>query len=243
MRAFAEFAKGAHALVRGARAIAADRRLWPYAAGPIVVAAFAFALGVAGGVAVVGWLAERLFHGWTGALWGTLRWVALALAYVSAFLASIVAAKVVILPIVAGPFNALLSERLEALRRGSPPSRKPYRDALRDLLPGMWHGALTTAYGLAVLIGCLPLLLVPALGALLYLVPSAYVEALGALDATFARKGMTLGEKHAWLLDRLATVLGFGAAIVLGNLVPPAALLVVPAAAAGGTLLVIGEPS
>lgn len=235
------FAAGARAVFRGAATIASNRVLWPYAIAPLVLASFAFALGLFGGIELATALAERWFHGWTGWFWGSLRGVAVAFACLAALLVSMVAARLVILPIAAAPFNSLLSARVEELMTGRPLPDVPFRDAVRQLLPAALRGVATTLYGLAVLIVCLPLLLVPAIGFILYLLPSAHVEALSALDATFGRKSMSLAAKRTWLAQRRPLAMGFGAAILLGNLVPLGTLLVVPAAAAGGALLVTGE--
>lgn len=236
------FGAGARALFRGASLIAGNPKLWPYALAPIVIASFALALGFAGGVWAVGALAERWFQHWTGPLWGSLRVGAQALGYLSAILGAVIVSKALILPIVAGPFMEMLSERIEALVTGAAPSSRTFREELGDALPAAWRGVSTLLYRLGILLLFAPLLLIPGIGVILYLVPSAYVEALNGLDVTFGRKRMDLAAKRAWLRARRGSAIGFGAAILLGNFVPiVGALAVVPAAAAGGTLLFVGE--
>jgi CysZ protein len=229
-------ATGTRKFFEGAATLAATPRLWPYAAAPIAIAALAFGLGIFGGVELAGWAARRWLGGWTGVL-AVFRYLALALGYLAAVAFSLVAAKTLILPVAASPFNAMISERTEALATGEKPRGKPPGAALRSAL----HAVATSLYGLAILVAFLPLLLLPGVGAALYFAPAAYVEALSALDATFARKGLTLGEKRAWLRAHFAEALGFGLSIVLVNLVPLAGLAAVPAAAAGGALLFLGK--
>jgi CysZ protein len=243
-RALAEggsFLGGMGALLRGIGMIAAHPRLWPYAAAPLVIAAFAFAVGFAGGVYLIERLAAGWFEGWTGALWGSIAWVLTLIVEIIVLIIAIVAAKTVILPIAAGPFNEMLSEQVEYVLTGESPPSVPFREALRDALPAAWRGVTTALFGVAVLVLFLPVLLIPVFGVAIYLLPTAYVESLSALDITFSRKRMPLDEKRAWMAARRSSAIGLGAAILLGNLIPLGALVVVPSAAVAGTLLVVGE--
>jgi len=231
---------GAVALPRGLGTIVANPRLWPFAAAPIVIAAFAFGLGVALGAWLVHGWAAGWFTSWNGWFWGSIASVAELLLHLVVFVVAIVASKTVVLPIVAGPFNEMLSEQTEYILTGVTPPSTSFRDLLKDAMPAAYRGITTALFGIAVLIIFAPLLLIPGLGVVLYLVPTAYVEALAALDVTFARKKMTLTEKRAWLGGRRSGAIGLGLAIVVANLIPLGALAVVPAAAVAGTLLVVG---
>lgn len=228
------FVSGVRAFFDGLATLAATPRLWPLALAPIAIAALAFAGGVWGGIALVHWAAGHWLAHWTGVL-APLRFIALALGYAIGVLASFVAAEAVILPIAASPFLTAISEAVEVLATRRKPAPLPLGESVRALA----HALATSLFGLLVLVAFLPLLLLPGIGALLYLAPTAYVAALAALDATFARKGLTLGAKRAWLRENSGAALGFGGAMIAVNLVPLVGLVAVPAAAAGGALLIV----
>ncbi len=234
---------GAAALFRGAALIAKTPKLWPYVIAPMLIAALALGLGIWGAIELVGYLAESYLKGWDSGIWAWLRPLVVYPAYAVGIVTAIVGAQIVILPIAAGPFNEMLSEQVEAHVTGRPPPDQTFGQMLRNALPAAWRSLTTVAFNLAVMIVCWPITLIPVVGVLLYLLPTSYVKALESLDVTFGRKRMALSAKRAWIAQRRATALGFGAAIVLGNFIVPiiGTMIVVPAAAAGGTLLVVGE--
>lgn len=229
--------EGVAALAEGWVRIARTPRLRLLAAAPVAVAAGAFALGIWGGIELAGWAADRFLPRFEGLL-VALRWIALGAGYAIAVIGSLVAAKTLVLPVASGPFAEAIAARIEAAERGAPeaPAGAPLAKALG-------RSVETAVYGLAVLAVALPLLLIPVAGPVLYLVPAAYVEALGALDATFSRRGLGLAEKRSFLRENLGAALGLGGAVLLVNMVPIVNLLAVPAAAAGGALLVLRKES
>lgn len=229
---------GVAALFEGARLLVTTPRLWPYALAPVALAAVALGLGILGGIELMDRIDERFFAGMRDGVLAPVRWLALALGYVVSVVAAFILAKTLILPIAGAPFNELLSERVEVLATGRELPWRPFGEAMRANLVGAWRGVGAALYGVAVQVLFLPLLFLPVVGAVLYLVPSAYVEAWNALDVTLGRKGLTLAARREWLRRNRGESIGLGAAVLALNLVPLAGLFAVPSAVAGGTLLV-----
>jgi CysZ protein len=236
-----DLATGAHALLDGARTIVRERDLWPYVLAPLLISALIMAVAIWLALGWVGGYLDARLAGWQGGIWAAGASVIRFLAPIATVLIVAVATKVAVLPAAIAPFREVISEMVEAKVTGVPVPERPAGAALRDFLPAIGRGLATSAYGIIVLVVFLPVLLIPGVGVILYLAPTAYIEALGALDATFGRKGMGLEEKRAWMRRRRVRVAGFGGAILAANLIPLGALLIVPAAAAGGALLVVRD--
>lgn len=236
-----DFATGASALLEGVRTIVRERDLWPYVIAPLVISAVAMAAAIWLGLGWVDRYLDARLATWEGWVWGPAASVIRFLAPIATVLIAIVATKVAILPAAIGPFKEVISEKVEAKVTGVRAPDRSFVETIHDFLPAMGRGLATSVYGIIVLVVFLPLLLIPGAGVILYLAPTAYIEALGALDATFGRKRLGLEEKRAWMRRRRIRVAGFGAAILAANLIPLGGLVIVPAAAAGGALLVVRD--
>lgn len=186
-----------------------------------------------------GWLDSWLagLPGWLAWLESLLWWLAMLLAlllfcYVFTLLANLIA----------GPFNGILSSRVERHLTGrEPDSGRSWRGELVDAVGGelrRWRWYL----GRAVLLLLLTLLLlpIPLLGAAvpaLWFAFGAFMLAFEYLDNPMGNRGMAFADKLSRLRERRWLNLGFGATATLFTMVPLANLIVMPAAVAGATAL------
>ena len=142
---------------------------------------------------------------------------------------ALVVVRFAVLPIVAGPFYDVLSARTQALVRGESASGVDGRGAWWSIV----HSVRTAGYALG--LGVLALLfgLIPVVGPVVAVVLAAKLEALAALDVTFAHHGMALAEKRAWLSAHRSTVLGAGLLMAWVGLVPFVGAVLTPGAVVG----------
>lgn len=218
------FATGVHAPVMGLSWIRKHRCLWLPALAPFMLAIPAYVAGLWFGITVVDWSLTQLFDlaGW----WETLaRWGG----YVLMVPVALVVVRFAVLPIVAGPFYDVLSARTQALVRGESASGVDGRGAWWSIV----HSVRTAGYALG--LGVLALLfgLIPVVGPVVAVVLAAKLEALAALDVTFAHHGMALAEKRAWLSAHRSTVLGAGLLMAWVGLVPFVGAVLTPGAVVG----------
>lgn len=185
------------------------------------------------------WLAG--LPGWLGWLEGLLWWLGFLLAillfcYFFTLLANLIA----------GPFNGLLSARVERHLTGREPETgltlwgEVADGALGELR------RLTYYLGRALLLGVLSLVLlaipgVNALVPLLWLAFGAYMLAFEYLDAPMGNRGLTFADKRRRLAERRWLNLGFGGAVTAATALPLVNLVVMPAAVAGATALWLAE--
>lgn len=241
------------------RLLLRDRRLWPLAAAPVLLAIGAVTVTAA--LLFESWGAlHHLLTGWLphpeAGAWYTWIWIGPAKAVVGLVGAAFdLLAAVMILTfafllanVAAAPFLDALSRRVEASVAGSIADRgetglralwREGRSALAAELQRLIFFALISAaisvLGIAVPGGQLlaPPLLVVVTALFLPLQYGGY-----ALD----RRRVTFRERRRWVLGRWPLMLAFGGTAFLTFLVPGLNFLMVPTLVVGGTLLVVRHP-
>lgn len=148
--------------------------------------------------------------------------------------------------LIAGPFNGLLSARVERHLTGRDPETgmsllgeisDGATGELRRLGHYLWRALLLALVSLV-------LLFIPAVNALipvLWFGFGAYMLAFEYLDAPMGNRGLSFAAKRRKLAERRWLNLGFGAAVTLVTAVPLLNLVVMPAAVAGATALWLAE--
>jgi CysZ protein len=244
-----DFLSGAALLARGARMYAGSGGLLLLGVLPALLAA----LLVVAGLVVLGLYLPTIADavtgfaaGWSGGARSAMRYLAeVALLGAAALLAVITFTSLTLA--IGDPFYEKISERIER-RLGDVPEpvdRPWYRDLARNLKDSLRLVAFSALVGLPLfLVG-----LVPVVGqiaaAVLGAVAGGWMLAVELTGASFARRGMYLGQRRAALRAHRPVTLGFGVATFLCFLVPLGAILLMPAAVAGATLLtrrVTGRP-
>jgi CysZ protein len=144
--------------------------------------------------------------------------------------------------VIAGPFNDLLSEKVEELVRGVQSRPSP---GLREQIGAVGRTALEEVKRLAFyLLGSVVLLLwnlIPGMGQMLYAVSSGIWTllflALEFGDYYLLRHWIRFRSRWSHIWSQRWASLGFGAGAALLLMVPLLNLLLIPGAVAGGTLL------
>lgn len=239
MNPIAEFTAGTPYLARGFKIIR-EPRLRRYVLIPLLInIVLVVAL-----VGLFGWQLDNWLDAWLAGLPDWLAWletvlwwlglitVALLFCYFFTFLATLVA----------GPFNGILSAKVEHLVTGTQP------DSDMTLAGEMADGVVGTARMLgfsltrAALLGVVSLILIflPPLNAAipaLWFVFGAFMLAFEYLDAPMGNRGMKFRTKLDYVRARRWRHIGFGSVVTLVTAIPIINLMVMPAAVAGATLL------
>ena len=234
-----QLATGVRDFGRGVGVLNAHPRLWKWVIAPAMVT----------GLLIVG-LVIGILH----IVDPVSRWIVLHLPSVIAHLASSVVTTLIVVAlvagallvfvpvagIVAGPFNELLSEHIEAVVTGRPSPPFSLGGFVRGLALGVLHGVrrlLTTLVGLALVfaLGFVPV--IGTIGAMLF---AAWLAAHGAAydcyDAVLARRSMSYRDKMVYLARRRQRTLGLGATVATLLLVPGVNLVALGLGAAGATV-------
>ncbi|MGE0551399.1 MAG: EI24 domain-containing protein [Kofleriaceae bacterium] len=237
---FDELARGAGETLRGAGYLMRNPRLWPWVIAPAVVAGIIL-------VIALGWILSMLSAPiaavaaflpgeWLDRVFEIIAKIAVAVLGLSVFVS--------VASLIAGPFNEMLSEQIEARLTGEPsPGFNPLRFVV-DVIVGIWHALRRVARYLLVM-GLLLLVsaIIPVVGSILATVGSAYLTAqfaaYDAHDAVFARKRWRYRDKVEYLTKRRWRSLGFGGPIALLLLVPGANVVALAIGATAATLTVV----
>lgn len=238
------------------RLLLRERRLWPFAAVPLLLSVAAVLGAVAFVVAFAGELhalTSGLFPALHAETWYAWLWVGplAALFFVLDKLLFLLAAALavavafVLASLLAAPFHDALSRRVEELLEGGVQERaepglagalrqggRALRDELRRLLFLVVLMLPIAAFGLLVPGG--QLLAGPAFAGV-----SMLFLALDYTSYTFDRRGIRFAEKRRWLRRHLGASLGFGGAALLLCAVPGLNLLALPVLVVAGTLLAL----
>lgn len=232
-------ATGARDVARGFAFLKQHPRLWKYVVAPalvtllLLVAIVAAALHAAD--SLVTWLAGHL-PSFLVDIGTWLLWlVVLAALVVGALLVFVSVAGMV-----AGPFNELLSERVEQELTGTPAPRFSLAAFARGAAVGIAHSlrrlavALITA-GLVFALG-----FIPVVGTIAALVIGFWLAARSTAydcyDAVLARRELPYRDKLAYLRSHRSRTLGLGATVAAMLLVPGLNLLALGIGAIGATL-------
>jgi len=244
-----QLATGARDIGRGFAALNAHPSLWRWVIAPAVVTALVAGALIAGIVHLVdpvrGWVGEHLPAALAHVASSVL--VTLVVVVLSA------GALLVFVPLagmIAGPFNELLSERLEAKLTGQPSPAFSLGGFVHGLALGIAHGIRRLIAALAGFVLVLALGFVPVVGTIAAALLAGWLAARGAAydsyDAVFSRRSMAYSDKLAFLARHRSRTLGLGAGVAAMLLVPGLNLVALGLGAAGATVaahLIEGGPS
>jgi CysZ protein len=233
------FVSGVRDVVDGFRYLRAHPRLWRFIIAPAIVT-LVLAVGAIVGIAylvdpIVGWLAGELPSALSG-----IGHVVLTIVVVVALGVGALAIFVPLAGVVAGPFNELLSERVEQQLTGAPAQGFSAIKFVRDALIGVGHAlqrlfVAVTGAGALVAVNAIPVagtLVAGTVGALVASRAAAY----DCYDAVLARRRFTYAEKLAYLEANRARTVGLGAVVTAMLLVPGLNLVALGVGAVGATL-------
>jgi CysZ protein len=236
-----QLATGVRDVGRGLAVLKAHPSLWKWLVAPAIVSLLVLIAAIYGIVhavdPVVGWITPHL-PGWLAAVAGTLLRlvVALLLATVGLFMFATVAGAI------AGPFNELLSERVEAVLTGRPLPAFSLREFLHGAVLGAVHSIRRLVTALIGLVIVFALGFVPVIGAIVALLIGAWLAARAAsydsYDAVLSRRAMAYRDKLAYLARHRGRTFGLGLAVAGMLLVPGLNLVALGIGAAGATVAV-----
>ncbi|MEO8548892.1 MAG: EI24 domain-containing protein [Kofleriaceae bacterium] len=237
-----DLARGANDVSRGLAVLRAHPALWKWIVAPAIVTL----LLVIGAIALiahittplVAWLVGHLPHFLAGVAGTLLTVIVVALlAGVALLLFTAVAGAV------AGPFNEMLSERIEARLTGRAVPRFSFAEFLHELSLGLVHGIRRVAVAILGSVLVLALGFIPVVGTIAALVLGFWFAARGAAydsyDAVLARRSLAYREKLAYLERHRARSLGLGAVVAGMLLVPGLNLVALGLGAAGATVAAV----
>lgn len=187
---------------------------------------------------------DLLLDAWLAGLPGWLAWLEAVLWWLGILLAVLLFSYLFTLlaNLIGGPFNGVLSARVERLVTGrSPESGLGVAREITDAIGGeirRWSYYLGRASLLLLL--TLVLFFIPLVHAvipLIWFTFGAFMLAFEYLDNPMGNRGMRFADKLATLRERRWLNLGFGGVTTLVTMIPLANLVVMPAAVVGATLL------
>lgn len=191
-----------------------------------------------------GWQLDNWLDAWLAGLPGWLAWLETLLWWLGLITASLLFCYffTFLATLVAGPFNGILSARVEQLLTGSQPDSDmtlaaEMADGVTSTLRMLWF-SLSRAAVLGII--TLALFFIPAINAIipaLWFVFGAFMLAFEYLDAPLGNRGLKFHSKLAYVRARRWRHIGFGSVVTLITAVPLLNLVVMPAAVAGATLL------
>jgi len=234
-----QLAIGVRDVGRGFAVLRAHPALWKWVIAPAIVTLLLITAAVFGIIhavdPLVGWLAGHL-PGWLAGVASKLLTVLVVAALILAALFAFTA----VAGMVAGPFNELLSERVEAALTGRPPGPFSLREFAHGAIQGIVHGLRRLVSALVGLVVVFALGFVPVIGTIAALGVGAWLAASAAsydcYDAVLARRAMAYRDKLAFLARHRGRTLGLGAAVAGMLFVPGLNLVALGVGAAGATV-------
>lgn len=200
---------------------------------PLAINSLLFALATWYAASRFSAMIERLLPGWlTWLEW--LLWPLLALM----FLVIVYLCFSIVANLVAAPFNGFLAAAVERALTGVEP--EPGVTLAQEVVRTMWSELQKLGYATLRGVPLLLLMLVPGVNVLvtpLWLLFSAWMQALQNLDFPMGNHGMGFREQRDVHRAHRMLSIGFGAAVTCALLVPVLNFLVMPAAVAGATAL------
>lgn len=241
-----DLGRGASDLGRAFAFLGQHRRLWGYVIAPALLS---LVILVAIGIGVfhlidpaVAWVVGKL-PGFLQSIVGSLLWLLVLVALGFGALLVFVA----VVGIVAGPFNEMLSEAVEAARTGQPPPRFSLGRFARDFARGLAHGLRRLATAILGALLLFALGFIPVVGSVAALALGFYftarASAYDCYDAVLARQDLGYDAKVAYLSQRRGRTLGLGAAVAGCLFVPGLNLIALGVGATGATLAWLDEPT
>ena len=141
--------------------------------------------------------------------------------------------------LLASPFNGLLAERVEILLRGNQTNESSFADTLKDAPRAMGKELRKILYYLPRALLLLPLSFIPVIGPLLWFGFAAWMAAIAYIDYPLDNHKYSLSDVMRLLRTERGLALGFGAATLLGTMIPVVNFIVMPAAVCGATVLFV----
>jgi CysZ protein len=229
----ARFFAGAAYLFRGIGTLVAGGGLRRWAVLPLLVNALLFTLVGAVSVWAAAHYASSLVeegNAWLGALAGVLAFLLVLVIFFFTF--------GLLAPLVAAPFNELLSQATERRETGASGEIRD-RSFAADMLRAAWSATKLFLLEMAVVCPALLLLLIPLVGKVLFALPTSFFLALNYVDYPLDRRKLGLLQKLAFCWRHFAETMGFGLATCLIMLVPFVNVLMIPVAVVGATRLFV----
>jgi CysZ protein len=234
-----QLATGVRDFGRGVGVLNAHPRLWKWIIAPALVTGLLIVGLIIGILHVVdpvsSWIVQHLPS--------VIAHLASSLVTILIVVALLAGALLVFVPvagIIAGPFNEMLSEQIEAVLTGRPSAPFSLRAFGRGFALGVVHGVrrvLATLVGLALVFA---LGFVPVIGTIAAMLLAAWLAAHGAAydsyDAVLARRALSYRDKMVYLARHRQRTLGLGATVAALLLVPGVNLVVLGLGAAGATV-------
>lgn len=146
--------------------------------------------------------------------------------------------------LIGAPFNDLLAAAVARHLTGQAQEEGDWQTLFRELLPNLLSELRKLLYFLLRLIPLGILFLIPGLNLaapFLWALFGAWMLALEYVSYPMGNRGLLFAQQRRWLRDHRGLSLGFGAATLLGTLVPLVNFLVMPVAVAGATAMWVRE--
>lgn len=238
-RAMHQLATGVRDVGRGLGVLRAHPALWKWLIAPAVITALLIAGLIAGIVHLVEpasrWAAAHL-----PAVLSSIAGSLLTAAIVVALSAGALLIFVPVAGMIAGPFNELLSEHVEAALTGAPSPAFSLAGFVHGLSLSLVHGVRRLLAALVGLVLVFAVGFVPVIGSVAAVGAAAWFAATGTAydcyDAVLARRVMSYGDKLAYLSRHRQRTVGLGGAVAAMLVVPGLNLIALGLGAAGATV-------
>jgi CysZ protein len=236
-----QFVSGVRDVGRGLDVLRAHPRLWKWLLAPAALALVLLVALIAGVVQLVdplvAWVVAYL-PSWLVGIASSL--LTLMIVVGLSLCALVVFATVA--GIVTGPFNELLSERVEAVLTGQPEAPFSWSAFLREAVRGALHSIRRLIASLVWLVIVFVVGLVPVIGTIAAFVIGGWLAARSAAydsyDSVLARRAMAYRDKLAYLARHRQRTFGLGTVVAGLLLVPGVNLIALGLGAAGATVAV-----
>lgn len=146
--------------------------------------------------------------------------------------------------LIGAPFNDLLAAAVARHLTGQSQEEGDWKTLFRELLPNLLSELRKLLYFLLRLIPLGILFLIPGLNLaapFLWALFGVWMLALEYVSYPMGNRGLLFAQQRRWLREHRGLSLGFGAATLLGTLVPLVNFLVMPVAVAGATAMWVRE--
>jgi CysZ protein len=234
-----ELGRGARDVVAGFRFLSANRGLWWWVIAPSLVTLVILVAAIWGVAVLASSLVDRIvgeLPSWADAWASWLVW----LVVIAALGVGAILVFVAVVGVVAGPFNEILSEKVEERLTGQ--AGPPFRAGafVKDALIGIVHGLWRLIVALLGFVLVFAIALIPAVGTIGAMILGGWLGARGAAydcyDAVLSRRDLTYAAKTAYLARHRKRTFGLGLAVAGLLLVPGLNLIALGLGAVGATL-------
>jgi CysZ protein len=234
-----DLARGAGDVSSGLAVLRAHPALWKWLLAPALVTLVLIVAAVAGIVhlvdPVVGWITSHLPHVLASAAGTLVELVVILLLGLAGMLVFVAVAGAI-----AGPFNEMLSEQIEARLRGEPAPGFSLPEFLHQLGLGLVHGIRRLIVAVLGSLLVIAIGFIPVVGTVAAFVIGGWFAARAAAydsyDAVLSRRSLGYRAKLDYLEANRSRTLGLGAAVAAMLLVPGLNLIALGLGAAGATV-------